>query len=137
MSISKLAKSGTSIGLYWTKRQPGGLCDVRGADRRHQHGPLSDGGPAIYILPAATPRTNNAAPNTAPNLLAPGSKFIYLGQTLSFTAQAIDTDVQSKWSPIVWTQALLPMPQSIPPMVSSVGHRSPARRPHLSDSIAG
>jgi len=88
----KLAKSGTSIGLYWTNATLVDYVTFGQQTDDISMGRYPDGGAAIYILPAATPRTNNAAPNTAPNLLAPGSKFIYLGQTLSFTAQANDTD---------------------------------------------
>jgi hypothetical protein len=88
----KLTKSGTSIGLYWTNASLVDYVTFGQQTSDISMGRYPDGGPAISILPTATPRTNNAAPNTAPNLLAPGNKFIYLGQTLSFTAHADDAN---------------------------------------------
>ena len=52
-----------------------------------------DGGASVANFPTATPRARNAAPNTAPVLPAPGDKFVYPGQTLSFFANATDTDL--------------------------------------------
>ena len=70
----KLTKSGTSIGLYWTN---GSLVDYVAFGQQTSDismGRYPDGGPAISILPIATPRTNNALPNTAPVLLPLASR---------------------------------------------------------------
>ncbi|HLP75379.1 MAG TPA: lamin tail domain-containing protein, partial [Candidatus Paceibacterota bacterium] len=92
----KLSKSGTSIGLYWTNAS---LVDYVSFGQQTENismGRYPDGGPAISILPRPTPRTNNAAPNTPPHLLAPGNRSIYLGQTLGFTAQVGDDDLPTQ-----------------------------------------
>ncbi len=89
----KLSKSGTSICL----RAPGGAL-IDSVTFGPQSPDLSmgrypDGAAMISLLPNATPGRQNAAVNTAPALAAPGDKFTYLGQTLSFTAQGLDSDV--------------------------------------------
>jgi len=43
-------------------------------------------------MPTAPPRTNNLVPNTAPFLAAISNRVVTLGQTLTFTASATDTD---------------------------------------------
>jgi hypothetical protein len=92
----KLAKSGTSIGLYWTNASLVDFVTFGQQTSDVSLGRYPDGGPTVSILPTATPRTNNAAPNTAPVLLPLASQFIYLGQTLTFTAHADDADVPSQ-----------------------------------------
>jgi regulation of enolase protein 1 (concanavalin A-like superfamily) len=92
----KLTKSGTSIGLYWTNASLMDYVTFGQQTSDLSMGRYPDGGPAISILPTATPRTNNAAPNTAPVLLPLASQFIYLGQTLTLTAHADDADLPSQ-----------------------------------------
>ena len=92
----KLSKSGTSIGLYWTNASLVDYVTFGQQTSDLSMGRYPDGGTAVSILPTATPRTNNAAPNTAPVLLPVASQFIYLGQTLTFTAHADDADVPSQ-----------------------------------------
>jgi hypothetical protein len=89
----KLTKSGTSICL----RSPGGtLVDYISFGPQTSDismGRYPDGAADISILPAATPAAANATPNTPPTLLSPGTKFVYLGQTLTFAAQGLDGDL--------------------------------------------
>jgi hypothetical protein len=63
-------------------------------------GRIPDGGANIYYMPGtASPRAANhinQAPNTAPVLDAIGSKIIFLGQTLAFTATANDSDLPAQ-----------------------------------------
>jgi hypothetical protein len=60
-------------------------------------GRVPDGGANIYYMPGTvSPRAANYlnnSPNTAPVLDPIGSKIIFLGQTLTFTATASDSDV--------------------------------------------
>ncbi|HEY0548787.1 MAG TPA: lamin tail domain-containing protein, partial [Verrucomicrobiae bacterium] len=60
-------------------------------------GRFPDGGPGMYYMPnSVSPRAANFLPgaaNAAPVLHAIGNKIIFLGQTLAFTATAIDSDV--------------------------------------------
>ena len=92
----KLSKSGAKIVLY----DPlGNLIDlvafgIQAPDIAQ--GRYPDGSANIYTLPAPTPRTNNAPVNTAPVVLPLGSQYVYLGQTLSFTALATDSDTPSQ-----------------------------------------
>jgi len=55
-------------------------------------GRYPDGGNGIYFMTVPTPRTANFIPNTAPTLAPIPNQFVTLGQTLSFTASATDTD---------------------------------------------
>jgi hypothetical protein len=89
----KLSKSGTTICL---RSRNGALVDCVSFGPQTSDismGRYPDGSSSISILPSATPGTANAAPNTAPTLLWPGNKFVYLGQTLSFAVQASDADL--------------------------------------------
>ena len=89
----KLSKSGTSIGLFASNGIPVDLVSFGQQTSDISMGRYPDGAGSIFILPSPTPRGPNAKPNTAPELAAPGDKFIYLGQSLSFTLQGTDVDV--------------------------------------------
>jgi len=55
-------------------------------------GRLPDGAALIAKLAAASPGTNNRTFNTAPLIVSPGNRAVYLGQSLSFVVQANDGD---------------------------------------------
>src|SRR6185369_5891250 len=62
-------------------------------------GRCPDGGTNILALSAPTPRLANNCPggNNTPPVLAPiGNKFVHQGQTLHFTASAMDTDLPAQ-----------------------------------------
>jgi hypothetical protein len=88
----RLSKSGTSIGLY---AADGSLVDIVSFGAQASDismGRYPDGGADISFLPAATPGTNNAAPNTAPVLPLLPNRFVVVGHTLSCSVQATDSD---------------------------------------------
>jgi hypothetical protein len=92
----KLSKSGTTIGLFATNGIPVDSVSFGQQTSDISMGRYPDGAGSIFILPRATPGAANAKPNTAPALAAPSDKFIYPGQTLSFSLQASDDDVPSQ-----------------------------------------
>lgn len=62
-------------------------------------GRCPDGGFGIITMPMPTPRTANVGcggVNTPPTLDPIGNKVLYIGQTLSFTAHASDTDLPAQ-----------------------------------------
>jgi len=89
----KLSKSGTTIGLFATNGIAIDLVSFGQQTSDISMGRYPNGDGNIFILPKATPKAANAKPNTAPTLVKPGDKLIYLGQTLSFTLQASDDDI--------------------------------------------
>jgi hypothetical protein len=87
----KLSKSGTSIGLYAADANPVDFVTFGVQNSDISQGRYPDGGPNIYFLNLASPRTNNLY-NSAPVMGAFTNKVVTLGQTLSFTANAADGD---------------------------------------------
>jgi hypothetical protein len=88
----KLSKSGTSIVLY---KPNSNLVDsvtfgVQTSDI--SMGRYPDGSTNVYFMGVPTPRTNNAAPNTAPLLDPISDRVMTLGQILTLAAGAIDFD---------------------------------------------
>jgi hypothetical protein len=92
----KLSKSGASIGLFATNGIPVDLISFGEQTSAISMGRYPDAGGNISILPKATPGAPNVKPNARPELEAPGDKYIYLGQTLSFSVQASDEDIASQ-----------------------------------------
>ncbi|HZR18234.1 MAG TPA: lamin tail domain-containing protein, partial [Verrucomicrobiae bacterium] len=92
----KLSKSGTSIGLFATNGVPVDLVSFAEQTSDISMGRFPDGAGGIFILPNPTPGRANAKPNSIPELSAPGDKFIYLGQALSFTLQGLDDDLPAQ-----------------------------------------
>ena len=89
----KLTLSGDSIGLFG---RDGALVDYVAFGPQTSdisQGRYPDGSALITVLATPTPRTNNAAANTAPVLSPIGDKSIYAGQTLRFTATATDAEI--------------------------------------------
>ena len=88
----KLDKAGEAIGLF---APDGTAVDAVtfGAQTTHvSEGRYPDGGSSRVFMPIPTPRTNNIVPNTRPVLTPIANRALVLGQTLSFTASATDTD---------------------------------------------
>jgi hypothetical protein len=88
----KLSKSGESIGLYGADGNPVDYVNYGVQTDDVSEGRYPDGGGSLAFMPTATPRTNNLVPNTAPVLAFISNRVVTLGQTLSFTASATDTD---------------------------------------------
>ena len=88
----KLSKSGTSIALY---RPDSNLVDSVTFGQQTSDismGRYPDGSTNVYFMGVPTPRTNNAAPNTAPLLDPISDRVMTLGQILTLAAGAIDFD---------------------------------------------
>ena len=89
----KLAKAGTSIGLYAPDGSPVDLVSFGAQKADVSMGRCPDGSTNIVFLPVATPREANiCALNIAPVLLPIGDKYVYLGETLAFSAVAFDPE---------------------------------------------
>jgi hypothetical protein len=88
----KLSKSGTSIALYNASSNLVDYVTFGAQNSDISEGRYPDGAAARYLMPTATPRTNNIVPNTAPMLNIITNQMVVLGQTLSFTASANDAD---------------------------------------------
>jgi hypothetical protein len=87
----KLSKSGTTIALYDSNRNL--VDDVTFGVQTDDvsQGRYLDGSANIVFMVTPTPRTNNIY-NTAPVLAAISNAVLTLGQTLTFTASATDSD---------------------------------------------
>jgi hypothetical protein len=81
-AIAMFAPDGTSVDAVTFGAQ---TTDV-------SEGRYPDAGPTRLFMTTPTPRTNNIVPNTPPVLAAIPNRAIVLGQTLSFTATATDSD---------------------------------------------
>jgi hypothetical protein len=55
-------------------------------------GRFPDGATNLYFMPITTPGAANVIPNHAPALNVISNRYVYLGQTLQFTATATDAD---------------------------------------------
>jgi regulation of enolase protein 1 (concanavalin A-like superfamily) len=88
----KLSKSGEEIGLFAPDGSTVDYVAFGAQSDNISEGRYPDGSANIIFMTTPTPDTNNIAPNTAPVLANPGNQSLYLGQTLSFTAQADDSD---------------------------------------------
>ena len=88
----KLSKSGTSIVLYGPNSNLVDSVTFGAQISDISQGRYPDGSTNVYFMGSPTPRTNNAAPNTAPLMDSISDKVLTLGQTLAFAASAIDFD---------------------------------------------
>jgi hypothetical protein len=87
-----LSKGGEAIGLF---AADGTTIDAITFDAQTSdvsQGRFPNGAANIYDMPTPTPRAANIVPNTAPVLASLTNRVVTLGQTLSFTASATDTD---------------------------------------------
>jgi hypothetical protein len=88
----KLSKSGEAIGLFAADGSTIDAITFGPQTSDVSEGRLPDGGPGIYSMTIPTPREPNFMPNTAPVLAPIPNRAVTLGQTLSFTVSATDTD---------------------------------------------
>jgi hypothetical protein len=87
-----LSKSGEAIGLFGADGTTIDAITFGAQASDVSQGRFPDGAANIYSMPTPTPGTANVVPNTAPVLAAITNRVVTLGQTLSFTASATDTD---------------------------------------------
>lgn len=88
----KMSKAGESLGLYSPE---GMLVDfvIYGPQTNDiSEGRFPDGAALVAFMPGPTPRTNNVVPNSRPVLQHIPDFSLILGQSLSFTAAATDSD---------------------------------------------
>jgi hypothetical protein len=88
----KLNKSGDSIGLFAPDGTTIDAFSFGAQATDVSEGRYPDGGANLFFMPTPTPQTNNLIPNTAPVLVAISDKYVYVGQTVQFTATATDAD---------------------------------------------
>jgi hypothetical protein len=89
----KLSGAGGSIGMYAPDGRPIDLVSYGVQTADVSMGRCPDGNPNIVVLPVATPRAANVCvSNAPPTLQAIGDKYVYLGETLVFTAVASDPE---------------------------------------------
>ena len=108
-----LSKSGEYLGLF---AEDGTAIDVItfGAQTADvSQGRFPDGAGNIFLMPTPTPRAQNVIPNTAPKLSVINNRFIYIGQTVQFTAVA--SDEQDAYQALTFTLASAPAGASIDP----------------------
>jgi hypothetical protein len=88
----KLDKAGEAIGLFAPDGTAVDAITFGPQTTDVSEGRYPDGGAFRVFMTTATPRTNNIVPNTPPNLAPIPNKALIVGQTLSFTASATDSD---------------------------------------------
>jgi hypothetical protein len=92
----KLSKSGTSIALYNASSNLMDYVTFGAQTSDISMGRYPDGAATLFLMPTATPRTNNIVPNTAPVWNVISNQIVVLGQALSFTASATDADLPAQ-----------------------------------------
>jgi hypothetical protein len=88
-----LSKGGEAIGLFAADGTTIDAVAFGAQTSNVSEGRYPNGGANIYSMPTPTPRAPNLVPNTAPALTPITNRVVTLGQTLSFTASATDTDL--------------------------------------------
>ena len=88
----KLDKAGEAIGLFAPDGTAVDAVTFGAQTTDVSEGRYPDGGSSRVFMPIPTPRTNNIVPNTRPVLTPIANRALVLGQTLSFTVSATDTD---------------------------------------------
>ncbi|HWQ91095.1 MAG TPA: lamin tail domain-containing protein, partial [Clostridia bacterium] len=91
-----LSKGGEAIGLFAADGTQIDAVSFGAQQSDISQGRFRDGSATIVALPAPTPRAANAGPNSPPVLQAIPDVEITLGQTVSFTASAHDTDLPAQ-----------------------------------------
>ncbi|HWQ90860.1 MAG TPA: lamin tail domain-containing protein, partial [Clostridia bacterium] len=89
----KLGKDGEAIGLFAADGTPVDFVTFGQQTTDRVQGRTPDGGAVITSLTPATPRMTNPAGNTAPVLGLISDRYVYLGETVQFTASATDAQV--------------------------------------------
>lgn len=88
-----LAKGGEAIGLFAADGTTIDAVTFGAQTSDVSEGRFPNGAANVYAMPTPTPRAANLVPNTPPLLAAISNRFLTLGQTLSLTVSATDTDV--------------------------------------------
>src|SRR5213075_826898 len=88
----KLDKAGEAIGLFAADGTTVDFVTFGAQTSDISQGRYPDGSNAIYFMTWPTPKTNNFIPNTPPTLVPIPNQIVTVGQTLSLTATATDSD---------------------------------------------
>jgi hypothetical protein len=88
-----LAKGGEALGLFAADGTTIDAVTFGAQTSNISEGRFPNGSANIYSMPTATPRAANIVPNTAPALATITNRFVTLGQTLTLTASANDSDL--------------------------------------------
>jgi hypothetical protein len=88
----KLDKAGEAIGLFAADGTTIDAITFGAQISDVSEGRYPDAGTGIYFMTVPTPGTTNFIPNTAPIISPISNRVVTLGQTLSFTVSATDTD---------------------------------------------
>ena len=91
-----LSKGGEALGLFASDGTTIDAVTFGAQTSDVSEGRYLDGAANIYSMTTPTPRAANFLPNTAPSLSPISNKEITLGQTLTFTATATDTDIPAQ-----------------------------------------
>jgi regulation of enolase protein 1 (concanavalin A-like superfamily) len=86
-------KDGESLGLYGADGRAVDYVNYGPQFPDVSEGRYPDGSFSSFLMPVASPGTNNVVPNSAPRLDPIADKVLMLGQSLRFTATASDTDL--------------------------------------------
>jgi hypothetical protein len=89
----KLNKTGDAIALFAADGTVMDAVTFGLQSNNVSQGRLPDGAALIVSLAAASPGANNRASNTAPMIVSPGNRAVYLSQSLSFVVPANDGDI--------------------------------------------
>ena len=100
-----LSKSGEALGLFAADGTTIDAVTFGAQASDVSQGRFPDGAANIYSMPTPTPGAANIVPNTAPVLAGITNRVVTLGQTLSFTASATDTDQPPQTLSFVLTSA--------------------------------
>jgi len=91
-----LSKGGEALGLFASDGTQIDAITFGAQTSDVTQGRFPNGAANIYSMTTPTPRAANVLPNTAPTLAAITNREITLGQTLTLTASASDTDVPAQ-----------------------------------------
>jgi hypothetical protein len=91
-----LSLNGEAIGLFAADGTQIDAVTFGAHTSNVSEGRFPNGATAIYSMPTPTPRAANVLPNTPPTLDPIGDKDVILGQSLSFTARASDSDIPAQ-----------------------------------------
>ncbi|HEY5913637.1 MAG TPA: lamin tail domain-containing protein [Verrucomicrobiae bacterium] len=89
----KLNKGGESLGLFGSDGVAVDYLTYGPQLDDVSLGRFPDGSGPLYLMPQATPRTNNVIPNTPPTISPIPDRSLTLGQTLTFSVSAADSDL--------------------------------------------
>lgn len=87
-----LSKGGEAIGLFAADGTTIDAITFGAQTSDVTEGRFPNGAANVYSMPTPTPRAANIVPNTPPSLAAITNRYLTLGQTLSLTVSATDTD---------------------------------------------